>query len=217
MAIRVVIAEDHALVREGTRRVLEQCQDIEVVGEAADGEEAVRRVLELHPDVVLMDIAMPGLNGIEATRRIKSTCPGTAVIVLTAYDDDVYVFALFEAGAAGYLMKTVRGEELAASVRAVHAGESVLSPSVAAKVLARFTTPGPPTDEANSLTPREKEVLLLAARGLPNKAIAAALGLSHRTVQMHLAHIFHKLGVASRTEAVVTGLRRGWLLQDELK
>ena len=216
MAVRVVIAEDHTLVREGTRRVLDQCRDIEVVGEAGDGEEAILKVLEQRPDVVLMDISMPKLSGIDATRRIKSACPDTAILALTAYDDDVYVFALLEAGAAGYLLKTVRSDDLIAAVLAVHAGESVLSPSVAAKVLRRFTTPGPPVAGANSLTLREKEVLVLAARGLPNKAIAAALGLSHRTVQMHLARIFHKLGVASRTEAVVTGLRRGWLPLEEV-
>src|SRR3989304_282926 len=144
MAVRVVIAEDHTLVREGTRRVLDQCRDIEVVGEAGDGEEAILKALEQRPDVVLMDISMPKLNGIDATRRIKSACPDTAVLALTSYDDDVYVFALLEAGAAGYLLKTVRSDDLVAAILAVHAGESVLSPSVAAKVLRRFTTPGPP-------------------------------------------------------------------------
>jgi DNA-binding NarL/FixJ family response regulator len=173
----------------------------------------------LRPDVVLMDIAMPKMNGVEATKRIKASCPGTAIIVLTAFDDDVYVFALLEAGAAGYLMKTVRSDELADSIRAVHAGESVLSPSVAAKVMARFssrkgTTVVVPVG-SDRLTSREREVLLLASQGFANKSIAAGLGVSPRTVQMHLAHIFEKLGVASRTEAVVTGLREGWLPLDD--
>jgi len=214
-----VIVEDHALVREGTRRVLEQSRDIEVVGEAADGEEAVRIVQEMRPDIVLMDIAIPGINGIEATRRIKALCPRIAVVGLTAFDDDGYIFALLEAGAAGYLMKTVHGADLTASLRAVYAGESVLSPTIAAKVLGRFRTSASATgaDEPKSLTPREKEVLLLAAKGSPNKAIAAALSLSPRTVQLHLAHIFQKLGVASRTEAVVTGLRRGWFPLEDLE
>ena len=220
MAIRVVVVEDHTLVRQGTRRILEQYRDIEVVGEAADGEEALRVVQETRPDIVLMDIAMPGLNGIEATRRIKATYPATAVIGLTAFDEDAYVFALLDAGAAGYLTKTVRADDLAAAVRAVHAGESVLSAAAAAKVLARLRWPSgnePDRDEREILTPREREVLLLAAHGHANKAIAKALSLSPRTVQMHLAHIFEKLRVASRTEAVVAGLREGWFPLDELQ
>ena len=219
MAIRVVIAEDHTLVRQGTRRILEQYRDIVVVGEAADGEEALHVVQETRPDIVLMDIAMPGLNGIEATRRIKATCPATAVIGLTAFDEDAYVFALLDAGAAGYLMKTIPAEDLAASLRAVHAGESVLSPAAAAKVLARLRLPKgrePGREEHEILTPRERDVLLLAAHGHANKAIATALSLSPRTVQMHLAHIFEKMGVASRTEAVVAGLREGWFPLDDL-
>ncbi len=219
MSIRVVIAEDHTLVREGTRRILEQSGDIQVMGEAADGEEAVQKVMELRPDVVLMDIAMPRLNGIEATRRIKALCPATAVLILTAYDDDPYIFALLEAGAAGYLMKSVRSDELVAAVRAVNAGESVLSPSVARKVLRRFGPSeggGIGTEQGDILSEREKQVLLLAARGLPNKAIAKEMALSPRTVQLHLAHIFDKLGVASRTEAVVACLRRGWLRLEDI-
>ncbi len=220
MSIRVVIAEDHVLVREGTRRLLEQVGAVEVVGEAGDGESAVRLVQEHQPDIALMDIAMPGLNGVEATRAIKGSCPKTAVLVLTAFDDDEYIFALLEAGAAGYLLKTVSSDELIAAVRAIHAGESVLSPTVAARVLARLVSVpavfGPANPRENQLTPREREVLLLAARGLANKAIAGELDLSPRTVQMHLASIFEKLSVASRTEAVVTALRRGWLPIEDL-
>lgn len=215
MSIRVVIADDHTLMREGTRNMLELSGRIAVVGEAADGTEAVEVTAKLRPDVVLMDIAMPNLNGIDATREIKKRCPATAVLVLTAYDDDRYVFALLEAGAAGYLMKSVRSDELVAAVEAVHSGESVLSPSVARKVLTRFIGADRRNDARAArhdlLTAREQEVLLLAAKGLPNKAIAEQLSLSPRTVQLHLAHIFDKLGVASRTEAVVAGLKRGWL------
>jgi DNA-binding NarL/FixJ family response regulator len=213
------MAEDHALVREGIRKVLEQHAAIDVVGEASDGEEAVQLTTALRPDVVLMDISMPHLNGIEATRQIKESCPETAVLVLTAYDDDRYVFALLEAGAAGYLLKSAHGDDLVSAVREVHAGESILSPSVARKVLAKFIGPEETREAAPSekLTEREVEILRLAAAGLPNKAIAADRSLSPRTVQLHLAHIFQKLGVASRTEAVVTGLKRGWLDLEEIE
>lgn len=219
VAIRVVMADDHALVREGIRNVLEQHPDIDVVAEAGDGREAVALTLELRPDVVLMDIAMPELNGIEATRQIKEQCPETVILVLTAYDDDRYVFALLEAGAAGYLLKNAHGSELVSAIREVHAGESILSPSVARKVLRKFVglRGDRPTHEEATLTEREIEILRLAATGRPNKAIAEDLSVSPRTVQLHLAHVFQKLGVASRTEAVVTGLKRGWLHLEEIE
>ncbi len=140
--IRIVIADDHALVREGTRQILEDQPGLVVTGEAQDGEEAVAMVSRLQPDVVLMDIAMPKLNGIEATRLIKKESPATSVLILSAYDDDQYIFALLDAGAAGYLLKNVRGEELAQAVRAVAEGESVLHPAIAAKVFKRYTSPG---------------------------------------------------------------------------
>ncbi len=217
-AIRVVIAEDHALVREGTRQILEDHPGIEVAGEAANGEEAVALVTRLRPDVVLMDIAMPRLNGIEATRLIKREAPATSVLILTAYDDDQYIFALLDAGAAGYLLKNVRGEELARAVRAVAEGESVLHPTIAAKVIKHYTGVNPPGGEqgVEALTKRESEVLTMAARGLSNKMIARELKRSDRTVQVHLRNIFGKLGVASRTEAVITGLRRGLLRLEDL-
>ncbi len=216
--IRVLLAEDHVLVRQGTRELLEREQDIEVVAEAGDGEEAVRLAAQHRPDVVLMDIALPGCSGIEATRRIKAEHPSTAVLALTAYDNDQYVFALLEAGAAGYLLKDVSAEELIRAVRAVRAGESVLHPAVVRKVVRHFAQPSPAPAEvrpAEALTDRELEVLRLTAKGMTNREIAARLHISIRTVQVHLSHIFRKLGVGSRTEAVLYGLRRGWISLEE--
>jgi NarL family two-component system response regulator LiaR len=216
--IRVLLADDHVLVREGTRQLLEHETDFVVVAEANDGEEAVRLTAEASPDVVLMDIAMPKLNGIEATKQIKTLAPATAVLILTAYDDDQYVFALLEAGAAGYLLKNVRGRDLVEAVRAVHAGESVLHPVIARKVINRFSSPAaqaPEQEDPELLTERELEVLKLAARGMSNRDIANHLYLSVRTVQAHLSTIFAKMEVGSRTEAVVLALRKGWLTLDD--
>jgi DNA-binding NarL/FixJ family response regulator len=217
--IRVVLAEDHTLMREMTRSLLELA-GMEVVAEARDGVEAVEICRLQRPDVVLMDIAMPRLNGVEATRRIKQHCPSTAILVLTAYDDDQYVTALVQAGAAGYLLKTVKQSELIDAIRSVHSGESVLHPRIARKVIQKlaggdqaWAGPSPPSE---SLSERELEVLRLAAQGLSNKEIAGKLSLSERTVQTHLSHVFGKVSVASRTEAVITGLRRGWLRLEDL-
>jgi NarL family two-component system response regulator LiaR len=217
--IRVMIADDHAVVREGTRRMLEQEEDIEVVGEAADGEEAIRLAEELKPDVAIVDIAMPKLDGIEATKQIKERCPSVTVLILSAYDDDQFVFSLLEAGAAGYLLKTVRSGELIDAVRAVHAGESVLHPAVAKKVLNRFVTGGEKAASTRSvevLSDREQEIMRLATQGLTNAEIAKELCLSIRTVQGHLGHIFNKLQVGSRTEAVVRALKEGWVMLDDI-
>jgi NarL family two-component system response regulator LiaR len=216
--IRVLLAEDHVLVREGTRELLRRERDMEVVGEAGDGEEAIELVTKLRPDVVLMDIAMPKVNGIEATKRIKELYPATAVLILTAYDNEQYIFALLEAGAAGYLLKNVRRAELIDAVRAVYAGESVLHPVVTRKVLERFKrTKGRPGEEGGGdiLSEREMEVLRLASKGISNKDIARELVVSVRTVQAHLGNIFNKLGVGSRTEAVLYALRRGWFSLEE--
>jgi NarL family two-component system response regulator LiaR len=217
--IKILIADDHAVVREGTRRILEQEQDLEVVAEAGDGEEAVRLATTVKPDVAIIDIAMPKLDGIEATKQIKALCPAITVLILTAYDDDQFIFSLLEAGAAGYLLKSVRGRELVDAVRAVHAGESVLHPSVARKVLNRFASiSGKPEKQkpAEALSEREMDVLKLATRGLSNQDIADELCLSIRTVQGHLGHIFNKLQVSSRTEAVVRALKEGWITLDDV-
>ena len=218
--IRILLADDHAVVRQGTRELLEREEDLEVVAEAGDGEEAVLLASSQRPDVAIMDIAMPKLNGIEATRQIKASLPATAVLVLTAYDNDQYIFALLEAGAAGYLLKDVRAEELIKAVRAVHAGESVLSPAIARKVINRFAPAASKRAEESvqeSLTEREMEVLKLAAKGMTNQEIANELALSVRTVQTHLSNIFGKMQVGSRTEAVLQGLKKGWLVLDDTR
>jgi len=218
--IRVIIADDHAVVREGTRHILEQEDDIEVVGEARDGVEAVALAQASRPDVAIIDISMPRMSGIEATERIKAAHPGTAVLILSSYDDDRYVFALLAAGAAGYLLKDVSSREIVRAVRSVYAGEPVLHPAIAKKVLARFASEAPRERQAadgdRDLTDRERDVLRLAACGLSNAAIADRLSVSLRTVQAHLTQIFNKLGVGSRTEAVIAGLRRGLLTLEDL-
>lgn len=216
--IRILLADDHVMVRQGTRELLEHEDDMEVVAEAGDGEEAVLLAGSERPHVVVMDVAMPRLDGIEATRRIKARYPSMAVLVLTAYDDDQYVFALLEAGAAGYLLKDVPVEELIKAVRAVRAGEAVLHPAVARKVVSRFAQPPAGREREGSLdqlTEREVEVLRLAAKGLTNREIARDLSISARTVQVHLSNTFSKMGVGSRTEAVLHALRKGWLTLQE--
>jgi DNA-binding NarL/FixJ family response regulator len=215
-SINVLLADDHALVREGTRRLLEAERDIRVVAEAGDGFETVREAERTHPHVAIVDVAMPNMSGIEATRRIKSLQPNIAVLALTAYDDDQYILALLDAGAAGFLLKDVRGQELVEAVRAVSRGESVLQPRVAARAARRAAT-GKAQQPATvpPLSEREMEVLREAARGLPNKDIARRLNLSVRTIHTHLGNIFTKLAVGSRTEAVLLALRRGWIALED--
>lgn len=209
--VSIVIADDHALVREGTRRLLEAEAGLVVVAEAGDGANAVAEVERLRPNVVIMDIAMPGMNGIEATRQIKARQPQVAVLALTAHDDDQYILKLLDAGAAGFLLKDAGGRELADAVRAVHRGETILSPGIAARAARLASERRAQTDSRPPLSDREMEVLREAARGLPNKDIARRLNLSVRTVHTHLGNIFSKLGVGSRTEAVLLALRSGWI------
>jgi len=216
---RILLAEDHKVVREGTRRLLESQADFEVVGEASDGIEAVELARKLKPAIIIMDVSMPRLNGIEATKQVKALYPNTAILVLTGYDDDEYVFALLEAGAAGYLLKESSGDELIDAIRQVMTGEPVLHPKIMKKVLNRLRSPveGQTVQTAGEvLSDREMEVLRWAAKGMSNMEIADSLTLSVRTVQTHLRSIFNKLGVGSRSEAIVYGLKKGWLTLEEL-
>ena len=217
--INIILGEDHQITRQGIRRLLEDEKGFTIMGEASNGEEAVRMVSEMKPDVVIMDIAMPKLNGIEATRQIKLINPRTGVLILSAYDDDEYVFALLKAGAAGYLLKSVSGDELVRAIKAIHKGEPVLDPVIAKKVMNYFKLPDkvPGMEEDSEyLSDRELDIIKLAAKGLTNKEIADELHLSYRTVEGHMRDVFNKLGVGSRTEAVLHGLKKGWFTLDEL-
>ncbi len=207
----IVLAEDHELMREGTRAILNQYPDLKVVGEADDGERAIELLRCLQPDIAILDIHMPKLNGIEVVRLMKDYCPNTKALMLTAYDDDEYVLALMEAGAHGYILKTARPNEVIESIRSIQAGETVLHPNIASKVarlwaLKRISIEQKPS---KNLSIRETEVLEAAARGLRNKAIADELGISIRTVEGHFNSIFFKIGVTSRIEAVLYALSRG--------
>jgi DNA-binding NarL/FixJ family response regulator len=217
--ISIILGEDHLITRQGIRRLLEDEKGLTIVGEASNGEEVVRLVTELKPDVVVMDIAMPKLNGIEATRQIKLINPRTGVLILSAYDDDEYVFALLKAGAAGYLLKSVSGDDLIQAIKATHNGEPVLDPAIAKKVMNYFKLPDKVPaleEETERLSERELDIIRLAARGLTNKSIANQLHLSYRTVEGHMRDVFNKLGVGSRTEAVLYGLKKGWFTLEEL-
>jgi DNA-binding NarL/FixJ family response regulator len=211
--ITILLVDDHAVVRESIRKLLEERDDFEVVGEAGDGESAVQLAERLKPRVVIMDVAMPNVNGIEATRRIRERCPQINILILSAYDYSQYVFALLEAGATGYLLKDVNCQELIRSIYAVDRGEPVLCPSVANKMMQRFRRADDSdlNNTSEALTPREAEVLSMAANGLKNQEIAKQLFVSKRTVEAHLASIFSKLKVSSRTEAILFALKEGMI------
>jgi len=217
--ITILLAEDHVVVRESIRQLLEREAGFEVIGEASDGEEAVDMARRLKPDVVIMDISMPNLSGIEATRQIKALHPPATILILTAYDYEQYIFPLLEAGAAGYLLKDVGSRELIEAIQTVYRGEAVLHPAVARKVMERLRQPKTePTGERASdlLTKRETIILKMAAKGLSNTEIGQELHLSVRTIESHLGSIFNKLGVGSRTEAVIKAMKKGWFTLEEL-
>ncbi|MGP8080443.1 MAG: response regulator [Dehalococcoidales bacterium] len=216
--IRIILADDHVILRQGTRQLLEHESDMDVVGEASDGAEAVELVSKQKPDVVIIDVAMPGMNGIEATKKIKEILPGTKILVLTGYDYDEYIFSLLEIGAAGYLLKDVSGDELVGAIRAVYMGEPVLHPTVMRKLMDRCKTMSPRQTETpvGVLSKREMEVLKLAVSGKSNKDIAETLNISLRTVQAHMRSIFNKIGVGSRSEAIVCGLKKGWFSLEDI-
>jgi len=203
--LRVLLAEDHAVVREGTRQILEQDPEVTVVGEAATGAEVVALAAKLAPDVVLLDLSLPVMNGVEATRRIRSADGAPRVLILSAYDDPDYVVAAIEAGAHGYLLKTAHASDVIAAIRAVAEGEVVLHPSVARHLISRRAV------GEVGLSPRELEVLQLAAHGHRTRDIAARMSLSPRTVEAHFTAVFNKLGVSTRAEAIVHAASRGWL------
>lgn len=212
--IRVVLADDHVVVRQGIRQFLEESGEVQVVAEASDGAEAVRLVEAHRPDVAVLDVRMPRMTGVAVTRHLAEHCPEVQVLILTAYDDDPYVFALLRAGADGYLLKTASGDELVQAVRTVAAGRTALSPEIVGKVVRQAMNGGPAGahKSVEPLTERELVVLRLAAEGMTNRAIGQHLAISHRTVQGHLANVYQKLNVNSRTEAVTEAVRRGWLL-----
>ena len=215
----VLVVDDHPMFRQSVRSVLEAQPDLYVIAEAADGDEAVRLADELKPDVVLIDITMPKMDGLEATRQIKASNPNIAVLVLTIHSDDQLIIGILQAGAAGYLTKSVFGEEIVQSVRGVVAGEMVLSPTVGKRLLkqaARYPTKPVSLQFGEKLSIRELEILKLAAHGLSNKDIAKELGLTLGTVKVHLANIFSKLNASSRTESVITSLRIGILSIDDI-
>jgi DNA-binding NarL/FixJ family response regulator len=210
--IRVLLADDQELVRSGFRLILELAEGIEIVGEAADGREAVRLAKELQPDVVLMDVRMPELDGIEATRRLRQAGVDARVLVLTTFDLDEYVYAAVRAGASGFLLKDAPREQLVTAVRTVARGEALLAPAITQRLIERFVARPPASEVAPALTElsaRELEVLHLVARGLSNAEIAAELVVGEATVKTHVAHILRKLGVRDRVQAVVLAYETG--------
>ena len=212
--IRVLLADDHAVVRKGIREFLTEPGDIEVVAEAADGAEAIALLEQEQPDVAVLDIQMPKRSGIDVCRHVRAQRWPIGVLILTAYDDDPYVLAVLQAGANGYVLKTADADDIIQAVRDVHEGKSALDPVIARKLMAQLAGRAE-NKPIETLTPRETDVLKLAARGYTNKAIGAQLHLSDRTVQGHLANIYGKLHVATRTEAVMRAVSLGWLTPEE--
>lgn len=216
--ISVLIADDHKAFREGLASLLGEENDLQIVGAACDGAEAARLAGELRPDVLVTDVAMPGVNGIEAIKQIRASSPRTAFVVLSAFSYDSYVVAAVDAGASAYLLKTQGVEEIAEAIRSVHSGQMVFGSEVNAAIRRRVgagSSRSPASHEQPS--PRELQLLAMAGRGLSNKEMAARLGIGERTVQTHFQNVLTKLGTASRTEAVVTALSEGWITFEEIQ
>jgi two-component system, NarL family, response regulator LiaR len=207
-SIGVLVVDDHAVVREGLRTFLELQEGIEVIGEAGDGAEALRAAERLRPDVILMDLVMPKLDGVGAMRELRRRLPSARVIVLTSFADDDRLLPAIRAGAAGYLLKNADPQEVVRAVRAAHRGDALLDPSVAARLVDAIAKP-PGAEPSERLTPREQEVLTLIARGLSNKLIARELEISEKTVKTHVGHVLAKLGVTDRTQAALQAVRHG--------
>jgi NarL family two-component system response regulator LiaR len=208
--IRVLLVDDHAVVREGLRNFLALQDGLEIVGEACDGAEAIEQAQRLEPDVILMDLVMPGLDGIGAMRQLRIRAPDSRVIVLTSFLDDERVLPAIQAGAAGYLLKNVEPSELARAIRAAHAGDAIIDPTAAARLMnAIADDTRPRIEEQERLTRRERDVLELIARGRSNKRIALELGISEKTVKTHVGHLLAKLGVSDRTQAALMAVRQG--------
>ncbi len=218
--IKVLIVDDHRVVREGISAILNLVEDIKVVGDAKDGQEAIKEARALLPDVVLIDISMPIMDGVVATRAIKREHPHMGIVVLTMYEEEQYIYDMIRAGAKGYLLKNTDSSDLTKAIRAIYRGESMINPSVASKILSEFsqlsTGKGRKIHVAHDLTEREMSVIRLLAEGKTNKEIANALDLSEKTVKNHVRNIFHKLHAYDRTHAAMLALRKGLIQLDEL-
>jgi two-component system, NarL family, response regulator LiaR len=218
--ISIMLADDHPFIRQALKMLLESEPDMRIVAEASNGQEAVELATRFHPDVVIMDIGMPVMNGLEATRQIKEKCPDVSILVLTVFTDNQHVLGILNAGAAGYLTKEVFGDEVIRAIRAIIAGEAVLTPSILHQIIESMPhqqTKPQVTTFGNNLTSREMVILKLIARGMCNKDIALELNINVRTIKGNLTSMFNKLGVSSRTELVVTGLKSGLLNISDLK
>lgn len=209
MPIRVMIVDDHNLVREGLKAVFEQGEEVEVIGEAGSGEEAVEMASKLEPDVILMDISMPGMNGIQATRAIRDSNPDARVVILTMLDQEGYVYEAVKAGATGYMLKHTSSDELVNAIKTVNEGKALLHPGATAQLIKEFVNLADNKAREYGLSNREMEVLQLLSEGNTNKQIARSLWISEQTVKTHVAHIFDKLGTSDRTETVALALRSG--------